>query len=56
MNGAVVKEEYLDDYIFTEIDGWRTTAVVPVSDRDRKFLHGYLRELISAEYDRVKRK
>lgn len=56
VNGAVVKEQFLDDYIREELDGWRTTAVVPVSDRDRKFLHGYLREQILAEYDRVKRK
>ncbi|WP_313197156.1 hypothetical protein [Rhizobium sp.] len=54
--GAVVKEEYLDDYISAEIDGWRTTAVVLVSEKDRDFLHGYLREQILAEYDRVKRK
>ena len=49
VNGAVVKDEYLDDYIDGELDGWRTTAVVPVSDRDREFLHRYLRELIDAD-------
>lgn len=49
VNGAVVKEEFLDGYIAKEIDGWRTTAVVPVSERDREFLHGYLRELIDAD-------
>lgn len=56
VNGACVKEEFLDDYIDSEIDGWRTTAVVPVSDRDREFLHEYLRELIDAECERVKAK
>ena len=54
--GAVVREEYLDDYIAKELDGWRTTAVVPLSDRDRKFLHAYVRELIDAEYERVRQK
>lgn len=49
VNGAVVKDEFLDDYIDRELDGWRTTAVVLVSDRDREFLHGYLRELIDAD-------
>lgn len=56
VNGACVKEEFLDKYVDGEIDGWRTTAVVPVSDSDRKFLHGYLRELIDEEYARVKGK
>jgi hypothetical protein len=54
VNGATVKAEYLDDYIAAELGGWRTTAVVPVSDRDREFLHAYVRELIDAEYERVK--
>lgn len=54
--GSVDKAEYLDDYIAKELDGWRTTAVVPVPDRDREFLHGYLRELIDTEYERVKAK
>ena len=49
VNGAGVKAECLDDYIEKELDGWRTTAVVPVSERDREFLHGYLRELIAAD-------
>ena len=49
VNGACAKEEFIDDYIDSEIDGWRTTAVVPVSDRDREFLHGYLRELIDGD-------
>lgn len=49
VNGAVGKAECLDDYIEKELDGWRTTAVVPVSERDREFLHGYLRELIDAD-------
>ncbi|MGE6743301.1 hypothetical protein ACQKGC_23805 [Allorhizobium pseudoryzae] len=56
VNGAVVKTEYLDDYIAKELDGWRTTAFVPLPERDRKFLHGYLCELIDAEYERVKGK
>lgn len=56
VTGAVVIEEYLDDYIAKELDGWSTTAAVPVSDRDRAFLHGYLRELIREEYGRVKGK
>lgn len=56
VNGAAVKTEYLDDYIDTELDGWRTTAVVPLSDRDRKFLQGYLRALIDAEYERIRQK
>ncbi len=54
--GSVVKEEYLDDYIAKKLDGWRTTAVVPLSEKDRSFLHGYLRALIAEEYDRVKGK
>lgn len=54
VNGAVVKEEFIEDYIAKELDGWRTTAVVPLPERDRKFLHGYVRELIDAEYERVK--
>ena len=54
VNGAVAEAECLDDCIAKELDGWRTTAVVPVSERDREFLHGYLRELIDAEYERVK--
>ncbi len=54
VNGAVVKEEFIEDYIAKELDGWRTTAVVPLPERDRKFLHGYVRELIDAEYERAK--
>lgn len=56
VNDAVGKAEHLDDYIAKELDGWRTTAVVPVSDRDREFLHGYLREFIDAEYERIRQK
>lgn len=54
VNGAIVKEEFIDDYIAKKLDGWRTTAVVPLPERDRKFLHAYVRELIDAEYERVK--
>lgn len=56
VNGAVVKQEYLDKYIEDELSGWGTYARVPLSESDREWLHGYLRELIDAEYERVKRK
>lgn len=56
VNGAVVKQEYLDKYIEDELSGWGTYARVPLSESDREWLHGYLRELIDAEYERVKGK
>lgn len=56
VNGAVVKQEYLGKYIEDELSGWGTYARVPLSESDREWLHGYLRELIDAEYERVKRK
>lgn len=56
VNGAAVKPEYLDDYISKELSGWSTYARVPLSESDRDWLHGYLRELIDAEYARIKGK
>ncbi len=56
VKGAVVKAEHLDDYISKELSGWSTYARVPLSESDRDWLHGYLRELIDAEYERVKGK
>ncbi len=56
VNGAAIKPEHLDDYINNEIDGWRTTSAVPLPERDREFLYGYLRALIDEEYDRIRQK
>lgn len=44
----------VDFWLRTEVDRWQ--CVQPVSDDDREFLHGYLRELIDTEYERVKAK
>lgn len=52
--GACVKVEYLNEYIWNEIGGWK--GVQPLSDEDREFLQGYLRGLIDFEYERIRRK
>lgn len=54
VQGACVKEEYLDKYIEDEIEAWREFAVQPLSDADREFLHGYLQALILEEYERIR--
>lgn len=56
VNGAIVKPEYLDKYIEDELSGWGTYARVPLSESDRDWLHGYLKTLIDADYERVKGK
>ena len=55
-HGAAVKEEYLDGYVRDEVDGWREYAVQPLTESDEEFLRGYLRELIAAEYERIRLK
>lgn len=52
VNGCAVKEEHLDKYVRDEVDGWR--VVQPLTDPEKEFLRGYLRGLISDEYDRIK--
>lgn len=47
-----VADDDVDFWLRTEVDRWQ--CVQPVSDDDREFLHGYLRELIDGEYERVK--
>lgn len=54
VNGAAVKVEYLDQYVRDEVAGWREYAVQPLTESDEEFLHGYLRGLIDAEYERIK--
>ncbi len=52
--GSVVKPEYLDHYVGEEVDSW--ASVQPLSDDDESFLREYLRELIDAEYERIRAK
>ncbi|MFT4163367.1 hypothetical protein [Shinella sp.] len=56
VQGACVKEEYLDRYVLDEIAGWRELAVRPLSESDEVFLQGYVRELIDEEYERIRQK
>ncbi|MEY9831061.1 hypothetical protein ABIA25_002876 [Sinorhizobium fredii] len=56
VQGACVKVEYLDGYIRDEIAQWREFAAQPLTESDEEFLRGYLRELIDAEYERVRLK
>ncbi|RVH78100.1 hypothetical protein CN203_11430 [Sinorhizobium meliloti] len=56
VNGAAVKEEYLDGYVRDEVAGWRELAVQPLTESDEEFLRGYLRGLIDEEYERVRLK
>ena len=55
-NGAAVKVEFLDDYVRNEVAGWREYAAQPLTESDEQFLQGYLRDLIDAEYERVRKK
>lgn len=55
-NGAAVKVEFLDDYVRNEVAGWREYAAQPLTESDEQFLRGYLRDLIDAEYERIRRK
>ncbi|MBB3520954.1 hypothetical protein [Rhizobium sp. BK456] len=50
--GSVVKPEFLDNYVREEVDGW--SSVQPLSDDDKQFLRGYLRELVDAECERIR--
>ncbi|KSV85564.1 hypothetical protein N181_23175 [Sinorhizobium fredii USDA 205] len=54
VQGACVKEEYLDGYVRDEIDQWRTYALSPLTESDAEFLHGYIRGLINEEYERIR--
>lgn len=56
VNGAAVKEEYLDQYVREEVAAWREFAAQPLSEHDEEYLRGYLRELIDEEYERVRSK
>lgn len=56
VQGACVKEEYLDKYVRDEIAVWHEFALQPLTDSDEKFLRGYLRELIDEEYERIRLK
>jgi hypothetical protein len=54
VQGACVKVEYLDGYVRDEVAGWNEFSAQPLTESDKVFLLGYLRELIDAEYERVK--
>jgi len=54
VNGAAVKEEYLDNYVLGEVTGWREYAAQPLTESDEEFLVGYLRGLIDEEYAHIK--
>lgn len=54
VQGACVKEEYLDKYVRDEVAGWREYAVTPLTESDLDFLRGYLRALINEEYERIR--
>lgn len=54
VNGACVKEEYLDGYVRDEVSGWREFAVQPLTESDEEFLREYLHGLILEEYERVR--
>lgn len=56
VQGACVKEEYLDGYVRDEVAGWREYAAAPLTESDEEFLHGYIRGLIDEEYERVRQK
>jgi len=49
---AAVRPEDVESYVREEVDSW--ASVQPLSDADKEYLHGYLRDLIGAEYERVK--
>lgn len=52
--GSVVKAEFLDRYVRDEIDLW--PDVLELSDDDRGWLRQWLRRMIDAEYERIRRK
>lgn len=52
--GAAVKTEFLDKYVRDEVDLW--PGVEDLSDDDRGWLRQWLRRVIDAEYERIRRK
>lgn len=52
--GAAVKEQYLDKYVRGEVDLW--PDVLELSEEDRGWLRQWLRRMIDAEYERIRRK
>ncbi|MFK3962112.1 hypothetical protein ACI2KT_00860 [Ensifer adhaerens] len=54
VNGAAVKVEFLDGYVRDEVAQWREYAAQPLTESDEEFLHGYLRDLILEEYERIR--
>ncbi|RVP47348.1 hypothetical protein [Sinorhizobium medicae] len=52
--GSVVKEEFLDGYVRDEVALW--PGVEDLSDYDREWLRQWLRRMIDAEYERIRRK
>ncbi|KQQ72460.1 hypothetical protein ASF70_13110 [Rhizobium sp. Leaf321] len=52
--GAIVKTEYLQDYVRGEVAGW--PDVLSHHEEDREWLRGWLMKMILAEYDRARRK